>query len=273
MLPSQRRAVPACLHYLHLLPALLAAQRGDEVTAIGLLAEGSPDVQAQKYQPAGAASGLSDVGAAGAPVKLIVDTELGGDVSNLISVCSVNAMMDRGEVELKAVVTSTGLPEAIGVVSAVNHFYGHDSVELGAYKGILGTPEVCSICRGPFVDDVIASSPGPVRNYSQVLEAHVLYRKVLAAQPDASVVIAAHGFLVNLQHLLNSTADEYSELSGVELVRKKVKQIAIMGGHYPRSYAAGSAHAAECKSEISASYFVGDPKSFSRVRLTTTTEV
>jgi hypothetical protein len=116
----------------------------------------------------------------------------------------------------------------LGVISAVNHFYGHDGVELGAYKGILGTDEVCSICRGPFVDDVIASSPGPVKNYSQVPEGHVLYRKVLASQPDASVVIAAHGFLVNLQHLLNSTADEYSELNGVELVRKKVKQIAIM---------------------------------------------
>jgi inosine-uridine nucleoside N-ribohydrolase len=186
-----------------------------------------------------------------APVKLIVDTELGSDVSNLISVCSVNAMMDRGEVELKAVLTSTGLPEAIGVISAVNHYYGHDAVELGAYKGVLGTAEVCSNCHGPFVDDIIAGFPAPVKNYSQVLEAHVLYRKVLASQPDGSVVIAAHGFLVNLQHLLNSTADQYSELTGVELVRKKVKKIAIMGGHYPRSYAPGAAHSCECKSELS----------------------
>ena len=242
-----------CLHRsLCVLLVLLAAQRTVAAFAHRAQAERSPDVQVQTgHEPGSAGSGaFPGRGAAlGAPVKLIVDTELGSDVSNLISVCSVNAMMDRGEVDLKAVVTSTGLPEAIGVVSAVNHFYGHDGVELGAYKGILGTDEVCSICRGPFVDDVIASSPGPVKNYSQVPEAHVLYRKVLASQPDASVVIAAHGFLVNLQHLLNSTADEYSELNGVELVRKKVKQIAIMGGHYPRSYAPGSAHAAECKSE------------------------
>ena len=33
-------------------------------------------------------------------VKLIIDTDLGSDVSNLISVCSANAMVDRGEVDL-----------------------------------------------------------------------------------------------------------------------------------------------------------------------------
>ena len=41
-------------------------------------------------------------------VKLIVDTDLGSDVSNLISVCSVNAMVDRGEAELLAVVIAIG---------------------------------------------------------------------------------------------------------------------------------------------------------------------
>jgi pyrimidine-specific ribonucleoside hydrolase len=80
---------------------------------------------------------------------------------------------------------------------------------------------------------------------SQVPEAHALYRQVLASQPDGSVVIAAHGFLVNLQHLLNSTADKYSALSGVELVRKKVKKIAVMGGQYPRSYPVGTEHHTE----------------------------
>jgi hypothetical protein len=179
------------------------------------------------------------------PIKLIIDTDLGSDVSNLISVCSVNAMMDRGEAELLAVMTSTGQPAAIGAVSAANHWYGHDEVQLGAYKGVLATDEVCTICKGPYIADLVANFSGPVSDYSQVPEAHVLYRKVLAAQPDGSVAIAAHGFLVNLQHLLNSTADEHSELSGVALVRKKVQKIAIMGGQYPRSYPVGAEHRTE----------------------------
>jgi hypothetical protein len=179
------------------------------------------------------------------PVRLIIDTDLGSDVSNLISVCSANAMMDRGEADLLAVLTSTGQPAAIGAISAANHWYSHDRVQLGAYKGVLATDEVCTICRGPYIDDLVTNFSGPVQNYTQVPEAHVLYRKVLAAQPDGSVVIAAHGFLVNLQHLLNSSADEYSALTGVELVRKKVQKIAIMGGHYPRSFPVGAHHAAE----------------------------
>jgi len=39
-----------------------------------------------------------------APVKLIIDTDMGSDVSNLISVCSVNAMMDRGEANILATI-------------------------------------------------------------------------------------------------------------------------------------------------------------------------
>ena len=156
-------------------------------------------------------------------------------------------MVDRGEAELLAVMTSTGQPAAIGAISAANHWYGHDDVQLGAYKGPLATDKMCTICRGPYIDDLVANFSGPIKDYSQVLEAQVLYRKVLAAQPDGSVVIAAHGFLVNLQALLNSTADEYSDLSGVELVRKKVQKIAIMGGHYPRSFPVGAHHSTECK--------------------------
>lgn len=103
-----------------------------------------------------------------APVKLIIDTDMGSDVSNLISVCSVNAMMDRGEVELLAVMTSTGQPAAIGAVSAANNFYGHNRVLLGAYKGVLATDQVCTICKGPYLANLVANFSGPVTGAGQV---------------------------------------------------------------------------------------------------------
>ena len=113
---------------------------------------------------AGLSSGATSGAARRPPVKLIIDTDLGSDVSNLISVCSVNAMVDRGEAELLAVMTSTGQPAAIGAVSAANHFYGHDGVQLGAYKGPLATDEVCTICRGPYIDDLVANFSGPIKD-------------------------------------------------------------------------------------------------------------
>eukprot|EP01048_Picozoa_sp_COSAG05_P027103 COSAG05_NODE_7740_length_774_cov_1.130370_1_plen_77_part_00 len=70
---------------------------------------------------AGGLLSLASAAVAAAPVRLIIDTDLGSDVSNLISVCSANAMVDRGEADLLAVLTSTGQPSAIGAVSAVNH--------------------------------------------------------------------------------------------------------------------------------------------------------
>ena len=58
---------------------------------------------------------------------------------------------------------------------------------------------------------------------------------MLAAQPDHSVVIASIGFTLNLEALLNSTADAHSPLGGAELVARKVAAVAMMGGMYPKS--------------------------------------
>lgn len=61
------------------------------------------------------------------------------------------------------------------------------------------------------------------------------YRSVLAAQPDRSVTISSIGFATNLQALLASGPDQVSMLSGVELVRRKVRRVVWMGGRYPSS--------------------------------------
>jgi inosine-uridine nucleoside N-ribohydrolase len=55
---------------------------------------------------------------------------------------------------------------------------------------------------------------------------------MLASQPDQSVVIVVVGQETNISRLLKSNADEYSNLNGGDLVRKKVKCISIMGGHF-----------------------------------------
>jgi len=57
-----------------------------------------------------------------------------------------------------------------------------------------------------------------------------LYRRLLASQPNHSVSIVSVGFVTCLAQLLQSGADEYSPLSGVELVRQKVKCLYIMAG-------------------------------------------
>jgi inosine-uridine nucleoside N-ribohydrolase len=69
-----------------------------------------------------------------------------------------------------------------------------------------------------------------VVDYASLPDGWQLYRQLLAAQPDHSVSIVSAGFLTCLAQLLQSAPDSYSSLNGVELVRRKVKCIYLMGG-------------------------------------------
>lgn len=69
-----------------------------------------------------------------------------------------------------------------------------------------------------------------VDDYSALPDGWQLYRRLLSRQPDHSVSICTSGFVTALAQLLMSEPDDYSPLSGVELVRQKVKCIYMQGG-------------------------------------------
>nr|WP_262481289.1 nucleoside hydrolase [Alistipes sp. An116] len=55
---------------------------------------------------------------------------------------------------------------------------------------------------------------------------------MLASQPDSSVVVISVGFATNLRMLLESAPDSVSNLSGEELVARKVRLLSMMGGNF-----------------------------------------
>ncbi len=67
-------------------------------------------------------------------------------------------------------------------------------------------------------------------DYSTLPDGYELYRKLLSSQPDRSVSIISVDFVTCLAQLLKSGPDKYSPLTGVELVRQKVKCLYLMGG-------------------------------------------
>ena len=69
-----------------------------------------------------------------AGVPLIIDTDASFDVDDVVAVCMALALMDRGETDIKAIVHDAGIPEGIGAMSVLSHYYGHDDILLGAYK-------------------------------------------------------------------------------------------------------------------------------------------
>eukprot|EP00729_Bicosta_minor_P022210 gene22210-24195_t len=73
------------------------------------------------------------------PQKIIIDTDMGFDVDDVGAVCLGNALMAANKTDILAVVHNTGCNLGIGGVSSINHFYGHDDIILGAWKGEFGS--------------------------------------------------------------------------------------------------------------------------------------
>ena len=171
-----------------------------------------------------------------APVKLIVDTDIGGggcnDVDDVLAVCVAHALEQRGEAELLAIVQNTAPLQCAGAISVLNHFYGNDDLPIGAYNISTVGATLEQEEPLPYVPLLAKGWPSAVKNTSQVPSAVAVYRKALARQPDRSVTISSIGILTNLASLLKSKPDDYSPMSGLELVRQKVKLLAVMGGKF-----------------------------------------
>jgi len=159
-------------------------------------------------------------------VKIIFDTDFGGDADDLGALAMLNNFMDQGECELLGVMSWSTEEMVIPAIDAVNRYYGHPEIPLGVRK------------EGPLIDSTNYSRPIAerfpyVQSFESVPDATELYRKILAENEDKSVLIVTVGPLKNIQNLLNSGADEHSHLSGKELIEKKVKEFVIMGGKFP----------------------------------------
>ena len=85
---------------------------------------------------AGTHLATTDMSTEASPPPLIIDTDMSTDVDDVAAVCIANALADRGEATLLAVVHNTGLYEGVGAISVINHYYGRDDVPIGAYKGV-----------------------------------------------------------------------------------------------------------------------------------------
>jgi hypothetical protein len=155
---------------------------------------------------------------------------MGFDVDDVGAVCAAHAMEQSGEARILAIVHDTGYDKGIGAVAAINHYYGRDDIELGAWKGEFGRNGDQNQNR--YVTDLINSNDAPVKDYSQVPHCVETYRKVLAAQPDNSVHIASIGMTTCLADLMTSVADQFSDLDGPALVGQKVAEIVWMDGMY-----------------------------------------
>jgi inosine-uridine nucleoside N-ribohydrolase len=170
---------------------------------------------------------LFTVFAGTAQVKIIFDTDHGGDADDLGALVMLHNLHNRGECELLAVVSWSTEQYVIPAMDALNRYYGNPDVPLGVRSH--GTHFTDWNYNKPIADAL----PWELKN-SDVPLAVDLYRKILSEHDDNSITIVTVGPLKNIQDLLMSGPDRYSKLGGKELIEKKVEKFVIMGGRFPK---------------------------------------
>jgi purine nucleosidase len=166
-----------------------------------------------------------------APVKIIFDTDMCGDFDDVGALAVLNALADQGKDEILACVANGHDKDkaTAASISAINTYYGRPNIPIGTYQGP-GYPPYPSHYTAKLRDEF----PQSAKPDDQEPTSLDIYRRTLAAAPNHSVVIVSTGLLINLRNLLESKPDASSPLSGIDLVKLKVKKLVVMGGQYPQ---------------------------------------
>ena len=169
---------------------------------------------------------------------IIYDTDIGSSTDDLFALELLHRYQDEGRCRLLGVIVDRVGEEYAACTDVVNTYFGHGYVPVGLVRqGITNPPIWIDYKALPTYTDGNGQPMfrRSISDYSSLPDGWQLYRRLLAAQPDHSVNICSVGFLPALAQLLDSEADEYSPLSGVDLVRQKVKCIYLMGGVFGES--------------------------------------
>ena len=168
---------------------------------------------------------------------------MGNDIDDALALDMLYKYMDAGLVDLLAVgVNKTGYGP-VEFVDIMNTWYGYPYIPIGKITDGPGYshPESNYAAKVASMKNEAGwplFKAGPfVGKYSELPETPELYRRVLARQPDHSVTIISVGFSTNIARLLESGPDKWSDLTGKELIAKKVKLLSIMAANLnPNAY-------------------------------------
>jgi inosine-uridine nucleoside N-ribohydrolase len=162
---------------------------------------------------------------AATPLHVIFDTDMGNDVDDALALAMLHAFASRGEVKLLAVTVSKDNPWAAEYVRMENEYYGRGTIPVGLVHDGKEKED------GHYVKQVCLMH-GRKLNPAAVTDAVDLLRKTLAAEQDGGVTLIQVGFSTNLARLMDSKPDRYSSLSGMDLIKKKVRLLTVMAGNF-----------------------------------------
>lgn len=164
------------------------------------------------------------------PVKIIFDTDIGGDCDDAGTLAMLHRLCDKGEAELVAVTSCYSSPYVAGCIDAINRYFGRE-VPVGInYDVKVEDPGVyAGILCDKFSNRYPANTFETVETAPDTLS---VLRQVLADSEDGSIVLVVTGTLASMAKLVTSTGDEISPLTGKELIERKILRTVVMGGRF-----------------------------------------
>ncbi len=166
-----------------------------------------------------------------AQTPIIFDTDISGDVDDVLALAMLHALADRGECDLRAVTISKINPLTGRMVDAVNTFYGRPDVPIGVTRDAQRR-ESKYLELVETRDDRELRYPHDILSNDDLPDAVTLLRQTLARADDRSIVIVQVGLAANLADLVESKPDAISDFSGGDLIRKKVRLVEVMAGSF-----------------------------------------
>ncbi|MFD1139738.1 nucleoside hydrolase [Larkinella insperata] len=160
------------------------------------------------------------------PVPVILDTDMDSDVDDVGALAMLHAYERAGKVNILGVIVTSDEVNSAACTDAINTFFGRGTLPIGVSQ----RDSLKSFSK--YTQAVAQAFPHQITNRTAEAATSV-YRRLLAAQPDGSVVIITIGHLTSLSRLLHSGPDAASPLDGRALVARKVKRWSCMGGQFP----------------------------------------
>lgn len=165
---------------------------------------------------------------------VIFDTDMGNDVDDVLALDMLYKYMDAEKINLLAIMTNKNGAGSARFLDIMNTWYGYPNIPIGIVRNGAKCDNTNNYAQ--IVSDMKVDGKPMFRttvpDVTKLPDAEKLYRKVLARQPDHSVVIISTGFSTNLARLLDTKGDAYSPLSGRELMARKVQYLSLMAGSF-----------------------------------------
>lgn len=162
-------------------------------------------------------------------VPVILDTDFGPDYDDVGAVALLHHAADNNFVRPVAMILSNKHHLSAPSLNVINTYFDRPMLPIGAPKG-----DALNISSWEnWLEMSCEKYTHSIKSTDEIADAVQLYRKSLAEANDRSIVIISIGFLTNLRDLLISMPDEYSDLTGMELIKRKVSKLVIMAGEFP----------------------------------------